>query len=173
VIPTGDSYIELLPAVFRIVNDYGLTIDNRTYDCQPSALPTAGLGLSGREQEEMGGPLRSCDITVVWLRDHREDKWIIVPWVYRSPSGPPFGLLVIGRGRIIADREDHNAGDHPGSLRRGGHSCVLPGTGLHRVHRLHDGDGLVQRHQRALHVTSGQPTRDLVGLVAQAPTLVH
>ena len=42
----------------------------------------------------MGGPLRSCDITVVWLRDHREDKWIIVPWVYRSPSGQPFGLVL-------------------------------------------------------------------------------
>jgi hypothetical protein len=31
---TGDDYIELLPAVFRTVNDYGLTIDNRTYDCK-------------------------------------------------------------------------------------------------------------------------------------------
>ena len=33
---TGDDYIELLPAVFRTTNDYGLTIDNRTYDCKPS-----------------------------------------------------------------------------------------------------------------------------------------
>lgn len=31
---TGDDYIELLPAVYRTVNDYGLTIDNRTYDCK-------------------------------------------------------------------------------------------------------------------------------------------
>jgi len=31
---TGDDYIELLPAAFRTVNDYGLTIDNRTYDCK-------------------------------------------------------------------------------------------------------------------------------------------
>jgi hypothetical protein len=28
---TGNDYIELLPTVFRTVNDYGLTIDNRTY----------------------------------------------------------------------------------------------------------------------------------------------
>lgn len=31
---SGDDYIELLPAAFRTVNDYGLTIDNRTYDCK-------------------------------------------------------------------------------------------------------------------------------------------
>ena len=31
---TGDDYMELLPAVLRTVNDYGLTIDNRTYDCK-------------------------------------------------------------------------------------------------------------------------------------------
>ena len=93
----GDSYIELLPAVFRIVNDYGLTIDNRTYDCQPSALwgaPMAGLGPSGREQEEMGGPLRS-------LRHHRRlaagpprGQVDHRPVVHRSPYGQPFGLVL-------------------------------------------------------------------------------
>lgn len=40
----------------------------------------------------MGGPGDPYDITVVWLRGHREVKWIIVPWVYRSLAGEPFGL---------------------------------------------------------------------------------
>jgi hypothetical protein len=50
---------------------------------------------------------------------------------------------------------------------------LLPCLREHRVHRLHDGDGLIERHQRALHVAGREPARDLVGLVAQAPALVH
>src|SRR5260370_12858396 len=40
--------------------------------------------------------------------------------------------------------------------------CVLPGLRQHRVHRLHDRDGLVQRHPPALHATGGQPARCLI-----------
>ena len=53
---TGDDYIELLPAAFRTVNDYGLTIDNRTdLRLQGSqSLPAAGLRPARRKQQEMG-----------------------------------------------------------------------------------------------------------------------
>ena len=49
----------------------------------------------------------------------------------------------------------------------------LPGLGLHRVHRLHDRDRLIERHHRALKVPGGQSTGDLVDLMAQAPTLMY
>src|SRR5450756_1735951 len=58
-----------------------------------------------------------------------------------------------------------------GTARR--RSCFLRGLRQYRVHRLHDRDGLVKRHQRALRVTGGQPARDLIGLVTQAAALVH
>jgi hypothetical protein len=91
---TGDDYMELLPAVFRTVNDYGLTIDNRTYDCKalnPYRRLDSGLPGAARKWEVHYDPY---DATVVWLRDHRTDEWITVPWVYRSLAGQPFGLAL-------------------------------------------------------------------------------
>jgi hypothetical protein len=41
------------------------------------------------------------DITLVWLRDHRSDEWITVPWVYRSLAGQPFGLALWEHARRI------------------------------------------------------------------------
>jgi hypothetical protein len=95
---TGDDYTELLPAVFRTVNDYGLTIDNRTYDCKAlNPYRRLDSGLRGRNKQwEV-----HYDITVVWLRDHRSDKWITVPWVYRSLAGQPFGLALWEHARRV------------------------------------------------------------------------
>ena len=59
----GDDYMELLPAAFRTVNDYGLTIDNRTYDCKalnPYRRLDSGLpgGNKKRWEVRYGRPLR-------------------------------------------------------------------------------------------------------------------
>jgi Mu transposase, C-terminal len=98
---TGDDYIELLPAVFRTVNDYGLTIDNRTYDCKalnPYRRLDSGLRGGNKQWEVHYDPY---DITMVWLRDHRSDEWITVPWVYRSLAGQPFGLALWDHTRRV------------------------------------------------------------------------
>lgn len=103
---SGDDYIELLPATFRTVNDYGLTIDNRTYDdkaLNPYRRVDSGLsGANGRKWEVHYDPY---DITVVWLRDHRKNKWVAVPWVYRSLARQPFGLALWEHARrMTAER---------------------------------------------------------------------
>ncbi|HUC24234.1 MAG TPA: Mu transposase C-terminal domain-containing protein [Streptosporangiaceae bacterium] len=98
---TGDDYIELLPAVFRTVNDYGLTIDNRTYDCKalnPYRRLDSGLRGGNKQWEVHYDPY---DITVVWLRDHRSEEWITAPWVYRSLAGQPFGLALWEHARRV------------------------------------------------------------------------
>jgi hypothetical protein len=98
---TGDDYIELLPTVFRTVNDYGLTIDNRTYDSKalnPYRRLDSGLRGGNKQWEVHYDPY---DITVVWLRDHRIDEWITVPWVYRSLAGQPFGLALWEHARRV------------------------------------------------------------------------
>jgi transposase InsO family protein len=101
---TGDDYIELLPAALRTVNDYGLTIDNRTYDCKalnPYRRLDSGLP-GGKKWEVHHDPY---DITVVWLRDHRVGEWVAVPWVYRSLAGQPFGIALWEHARrMTADR---------------------------------------------------------------------
>jgi hypothetical protein len=99
---TGDDYIELLPVVFRTANDYGLTVGNRTYDCRalnPYRRENSGLPFgNGKDWEVHYDPY---DITVVWMRDHRANKWITVPWVYRSLARQPFGLALWEHARRI------------------------------------------------------------------------
>ena len=57
---TGDDYVELVPAVFRTVNNYGLTIDNRNYGCEDRAHVTDVIfwpprgGLPGRPHRQPG-----------------------------------------------------------------------------------------------------------------------
>lgn len=92
---TGDDYIELLPVVFRTVNDYGLTIGNRTYDCKAlNPYRRLDSGLPGGKRKRWEVHYDPYDITIVWLRDHRTNEWITVPWVYRSLAGQPFGLAL-------------------------------------------------------------------------------
>jgi hypothetical protein len=103
---TGDDYIELLPVAFRTVNDYGLTIDNRTYDCKAlNPYRRLDSGLPGGNRKKWEVHYDPYDITVVWLRDHRADKWITVPWVYRSLARQPFGLALWEHARrMIVER---------------------------------------------------------------------
>ena len=81
----------------------------------------------------------------------------------RSPSPLPAHHVIL---------VDEDGPARPPAPPAGCLSGVLPRLRQHCVDRLHDRDGLVQRHQRALQVTGGQPARDLVGLVAQAPAVV-
>jgi hypothetical protein len=92
---TGDDYIELLPASFRTLNDYGLTIDNRTCDCKAlNPYRRLDSGLPGGNRKKWEVHYQPYDITIVWLRDHCSDEWFTVPWVYRSVAGQPFGLAL-------------------------------------------------------------------------------
>jgi hypothetical protein len=92
---TGDDYIELLPVAFRTVNDYGVTIDNRTYDCKAlNSYRRLDSGLPGGNTKRWEVHYDPYDITVVWLRDHRSDEWITIPWLYRALAGQPFGLAL-------------------------------------------------------------------------------
>lgn len=97
---TADDYTELLPVAFRTVNDYGITIDNRTYDCKAlNPYRRKDSGLSGGNRTKWEVHYDPYDITVVWLRNHEADEWITVPWVYRSLAGQPFGLALWDHAR--------------------------------------------------------------------------
>jgi hypothetical protein len=99
---TGDDYIELLPVAFRTINDYGITIDNRTYDCKAlNPYRRKDSGLPGGNRTKWEVHFDPYDITVVWLRDHGADEWFTVPWVYRTLAGQPFGLALWEHARRI------------------------------------------------------------------------
>ena len=84
-----------MPVALRTVNDYGITIDNRTYDCKAlNPYRRKASGLPGGNRTKWEVHYDPYDITLVWLRDHGIDEWITVPWVYRSLAGQPFGLAL-------------------------------------------------------------------------------
>jgi Mu transposase, C-terminal len=97
---SGEDYIELLPAAYRTVNDYGITISNRTYDSRAlNPFRRLDSGLPGKDRKKWEVHYDPYDVTVIWLRDHRSGQWITIPWVYRALAGQPFGLALWDHAR--------------------------------------------------------------------------
>jgi hypothetical protein len=91
---SGDDYVELLPAVWRVVNDYGIKIKRRTYD-NPELTPfrrqhsgvTAKKGLWEVHHDPY-------DVSRIWVRNHHADgKWIQATWKHLRRVPVPFGEL--------------------------------------------------------------------------------
>jgi len=87
---TGDDYIELLPVEWRKINDYGIRIDYRTYDCRelgPYRRQRSGVDVKGGLWEIHYDPY---DLSHVWVRDTRASGWITVPWTQLGTVSAPF-----------------------------------------------------------------------------------
>ncbi len=86
----GGDYIELLPACWRAINDYGIVIGHRTYDCpelgpyRRKASPVAAM--RGRWEVHYD----PYDLSRVWVRDHAGGGWITVPWTQLPMVAAPF-----------------------------------------------------------------------------------
>ena len=86
----GGDYIELLPACWRAINDYGIVIGHRTYDCpelgpcRRKASPVAAM--RGRWEVHYD----PYDLSRVWVRDHTGGGWITVPWTQLPMVAAPF-----------------------------------------------------------------------------------
>ena len=126
---SGEDYIELLPACWRTVNDYGIVIDYRTYDC-PGLGPcrrTASPVTAMRGRWEVH--YDPYDLSRVWVRG-RDGDWITVPWTHLPMVAAPFAdftwrharQVLAARGqddtsqdaiaRVLADLL-HRAGEGP------------------------------------------------------------
>jgi hypothetical protein len=91
---SGQDYIELLPAAWRVVNAYGVRINNRTYDSPelgPMRRRDSGVTMKRGLWEVHRDPY---DVSRVWVRDHRGDSgWVQATWKYLNRSPVPFGDL--------------------------------------------------------------------------------
>ena len=111
---TGDDYIELLPVEWRKINDYGIRIDYRTYDCRelgPYRRQPSGIDAKGGLWEVHYDPY---DLSHVWVRDTRAGGWITVPWTRHSSVSAPFADFTWRHARAIlaargADDTDETA----------------------------------------------------------------
>lgn len=87
---SGEDYIELLPVEWRKINDYGIRIDYRTYDCRelgPYRRQRSGVDVKGGLWEVHHDPY---DLSHVWVRDSRAGGFITVPWVQLGTVSAPF-----------------------------------------------------------------------------------
>ncbi|MFH9728718.1 Mu transposase C-terminal domain-containing protein, partial [Streptomyces sp. NPDC017254] len=97
---TGDDYIELLPSVWRAVNDYGIKIKRRTYD----SPALAGLRRQPSGIKEKKGLWEvhhdPYDVSRIWVRDHRTGSgWIEAAWKHLHRVPVPFGELAWDHAR--------------------------------------------------------------------------
>jgi hypothetical protein len=108
---TGDDYLELLPLEWRVINDYGVQRDYRTYDCaelnpyrrQPSGVP----GKATRWEVHYDPDNVSC----VWVRNHHAGGWLTVPWTYLPMVGEPFAEFTWRYARRRADQAHRGRAD--------------------------------------------------------------
>jgi len=104
---TGTDYLELLPVKWRAINDYGIRIDYRTYDCR-------ALGDYRREHSGLTGKrglwevhYDPYDLSQVFLRTR--DGWITVPWTHRAMVTAPFADFTWRHARRLAQQGEHPA----------------------------------------------------------------
>ncbi|MFI9228496.1 Mu transposase C-terminal domain-containing protein [Streptomyces rimosus] len=98
---SGPDYLELLPTVWRSVNDYGIRIDHRTYNCaelNPLRRRPSGVDAKGGLWEVHLDPY---DLSQVWVRDARTGRWITVPWTHRHLVSAPFADFTWRRARDL------------------------------------------------------------------------
>lgn len=158
---TGNDYIELLPVAFRTVNDYGITIDNRTYDCKAlNPYRRKDSGVPGGNRTKWEVHYDPYDITVVWLRDHGADEWITVPWVYRSLAGQPFGLALWGHARRMTTER---TGPRPAEADIARNVAGL----LARAH----GQNLSREDAKAIAIEANRPAHPKPSVDAEDPDL--
>ncbi|MEU4806589.1 Mu transposase C-terminal domain-containing protein [Actinosynnema sp. NPDC023587] len=107
----GTDYLELLPVVWRAINDYGIRVEHRTYDSPDlGPLRRQHSGLSGKRGlwEVHYDPY---DLAQVFVRI--PDGWVTAPWTHRNLVTAPFAdftwrharRLVAESGRDVTEAE--------------------------------------------------------------------
>ncbi|GED88244.1 Mu transposase C-terminal domain-containing protein [Streptomyces sp. 6-11-2] len=91
---SGDDYVELLPAEWRVVNEYGIRIKNRTYD-SPELGPMRRQDSGVRAKRGLWEVHRDpYDVSRIWVRNHRGDgEWVAATWKHLNRAPIPFGDL--------------------------------------------------------------------------------
>jgi putative transposase len=105
-VPLGaENYIQLLPAVTRVINSYGVKIRHRVYDSadlNPYRGQESGIKALKQLWEIRYDPY---DVTRVWIRNHHDGGWITAFWRQLHAGPQPFGDTIWEYGRqIVAGR---------------------------------------------------------------------
>jgi transposase InsO family protein len=101
-VPLGsEEYLELLPVCWRRINDYGIRIEHRTYDCRdlgPYRRQPSGIEVQNNQWEVHYDPY---DLSHVWVRDTKAGGWITVPWTRLGTVSAPFADFTWRHARAL------------------------------------------------------------------------
>lgn len=106
---SGEDYIELLPAEWRTINDYGVRLDRRTYDSRELnsyRRQHSGVTAKGGRWEVRYDPY---DLTQIWVRDHHAGGWIRAAWTHLPMVSAPFADFTWQHARRAAAERDRAA----------------------------------------------------------------
>lgn len=105
-----DDYIGLLPVAWRSIQPYGINFEGLHYD-SPELHPLRGMN-SGLPEPARGrweiryDPYR---LQSIFVRDHKQGKWIEAEWTLAKRALAPFSLDVLRAARKAVDRRDETA----------------------------------------------------------------
>jgi hypothetical protein len=87
----AEDYIELLQVSWNAIGKEGIKLKRRVYD--DKALSSYRRQHSGVTAKKGLWEVRydPYDITRVWVRNHHDGGWIMVPWKHLRTSPVPFG----------------------------------------------------------------------------------
>ncbi|WP_406707857.1 Mu transposase C-terminal domain-containing protein [Streptomyces halobius] len=117
---SGEDYVELLPERWQAINSYGIRIKRRTYD-SPELTPLrrqhSGVAAKKGLWEIHHDPY---DISRIWVRDRRRNRWITLFWKHLHRVGVPFGELAWDRAceQVPSGTEEQIADAAAALLRR-------------------------------------------------------
>ena len=114
---TGADYLELLPATWRTINDYGIRIDGRTYDSaalNPLRRQHSGITAQRGRWEVRFDPY---DLSQVWVRNHHHGGWLHAEWTHLPMVTAPFADFTWRHARRLATDAEGRAPDETGIAR--------------------------------------------------------
>lgn len=102
------DYIELLPAVWRAVNDYGVKVDYRTYDSpELNRLRRQPSGVKAK-QDLWEVHYDPYDVSRVWVRRSDTRQWIEATWTHLPMVRAPFADFTWRHARQLLAEQGHD-----------------------------------------------------------------
>jgi transposase InsO family protein len=137
----GEDYVELLPERWQAINAYGIRIKHRTYD-SPELNPLR------RQRSGVTAKKGLREVSRIWVRDSRADRWITVFWKHLHHVGVPFGELAWDHARAqVPGGTEEQIADAAAALLRRAHDG--PAAKEDRPARRSKRDRRVAAHTRA------------------------
>ncbi|MFJ9049725.1 Mu transposase C-terminal domain-containing protein [Streptomyces bacillaris] len=159
VTPTGEDYVEMLPACWRGINDYGVQIDYRTYN-SPGLAPyrrrSSGVTAQRGAWEIHYDPY---DLTRIWVRDHHKGGWITAEWTQLPLIRQPFADFTWRYARKAAASRGVDATNESSV------AVVLAGI----LRRAEEGPGPERRATAKARAATAMPRRLPIPLQAPPP----